>query len=62
VTIGSVSEVVIASLVVVGGGWAAVAAWRGNSDETMSHKITFWSKLNPMIPFCLGVLIGHWFW
>lgn len=30
--------------------------------ETFSDKITRWSYYSPIMPFILGVLMGHWFW
>lgn len=31
-------------------------------DETISWKLYGWSRSQPIIPFLLGVLMGHIFW
>ena len=30
--------------------------------STISSRITHYSGRYPMIPFALGVLVGHWLW
>jgi hypothetical protein len=42
--------------------YAALAAAYGLPGATVSESITRWSKQHPMIPFVLGVLVGHWLW
>lgn len=44
------------------GAYAALVAAYGKTGDTISEHVTRWSKLAPMLPFALGVLIGHWLW
>lgn len=53
--------IVIPALVI--GAWAAYANWAiRDSDATVSATITRWSRAAPLLPFALGVLVGHWLW
>jgi hypothetical protein len=38
------------------------AVWKGKPGSTISEVIRSVGYGHPMIPFALGVLIGHWFW
>jgi len=40
--------------------WDVVAYAKGK--KTISYYFTNWAYYSPMVPFILGVLIGHWFW
>lgn len=34
----------------------------GGKEATISWIVLQWSKVYPIIPFALGVVIGHMFW
>lgn len=57
----ALSVVILAVLVVV---WIfdVYAGFRGNHDETVSSLIFEWSTRWPVIPFGVGVAMGHIFW
>ena len=39
-----------------------IYAFVSKKHVTFSDKITKWSYYSPMVPFILGMLMGHWFW
>ena len=43
-------------------GWDIYVAATPVGGDTISEIIRQSAKNHPMIPFVLGVLIGHWFW
>lgn len=57
VTIG----VVVGSVALLVGYDVAVYAL-GGSEATISDVVTSASFAAPIIPFALGVLVGHWLW
>jgi hypothetical protein len=61
ITVQLTAWVVLACALLLGTYAAAAAAW-GLPGATVSESITRWSKQHPMIPFALGVLVGHWLW
>lgn len=40
----------------------AVMYWRGGWEATISYLALSKSRRYPIIPFALGVLVGHLFW
>jgi len=58
---GSVMIVLVVSLVgfIIWDIWLAADRIEGNTISEVVRKV---SKPHPMIPFALGVLIGHWYW
>lgn len=38
----------------------AVLKWGG--EKSVSWQMWLWAKAYPIVPFLLGVIIGHWFW
>lgn len=56
----TVSAAVIAVTALVWLVWDIIAYAKGK--KTISHHIVKWSYYSPMIPFIMGMLMGHWFW
>ncbi len=57
-----VTEIVVAVSAL---GWAvytSIMAANGQPGDTISEVIARAGREHPMIPFAVGVLIGHWFW
>ena len=50
---------VLATLIVLFDLWVA---WRGQGGATVSAVLSGWAKEVPLLPFAIGVLIGHLFW
>jgi hypothetical protein len=40
----------------------AYALYKGGVENTISVRIIRWSKLYPILPFMMGILMGHFFW
>lgn len=37
-------------------------AYVTKKEETLSAAIRRWAYYSPIIPFFIGLLIGHWYW
>ena len=48
--------------VVILGLYDIYALYRGGFVNTISWQIYFYSKKYPIIPFAIGILMGHIFW
>jgi hypothetical protein len=57
-------KVMITIVVLIAGliGWDIYLATDDKKENTISNLIQDASHEHPMIPFALGVLIGHWLW
>lgn len=51
---------IVAALVIIIG-YDVYAAIKGGEPNTISWKIVFWSRTQPLIPFAAGLLMGHLF-
>ena len=40
----------------------AIVAWRGGAGATISEVVLATALRRPIVPFALGVLVGHLFW
>ena len=60
-TIKKITRIVILVGVVLWIGWDLYAVIAGN-DATISIQLTSWAHKLPILPFGVGVVIGHWFW
>lgn len=59
----SITLAIALSLILFAAGiWDAYAAYIGRSDVTVSHIIQQWAFSFPILPFLLGLLVGHLFW
>ena len=55
----TIAILIITAVLLIGyGTWAAVT----KKQATISSIITKYSFKYPIIPFVMGVLIGHWLW
>ena len=43
-------------------GWDIVAAMNATAGDTISEVMLGWAKHSPIVPFTLGVVVGHLFW
>ncbi len=51
--------IIIFSVALIGYGvWAAAT----KKQPTISSTLTEWAFRNPIVPFGIGVLMGHFFW
>jgi len=41
--------------------WDCIAVWRGGGNATISRVLLNAARQYPILPFALGVLIGHLF-
>lgn len=59
-------QVVLASgllgVLVCAGVWDIVAVACLKPESTISAILQSWSRIYPILPFLIGVLIGHLFW
>jgi len=55
----AIASVTLALIVAI---WDAYAVHASNEAQTVSSVIRVWSHRYPVIPLCVGVLIGHVFW
>lgn len=51
--------VIVVIAIVIIDVWAAI---KGGHHDTISGRLWDWSKATPMLPFGIGVVIGHLFW
>jgi hypothetical protein len=51
--------VIVAGLLIV---WDIYLAAAPPTGDTISEVIRDFAYRHPIIPFAIGVLIGHWFW
>lgn len=51
-------------LVVLGvtAAWDIYSSYTGSGSDTVSRTVQDWSVLYPVLPFSVGVIIGHLFW
>lgn len=42
--------------------WDLFALWCWGIEATVSAVLLGWARRHPIIPFVLGVLVGHLFW
>jgi hypothetical protein len=49
-------------IIVIVGIWDSLAIITGNSHNTVSTILRAWSKGNPVLPFAVGLVVGHIFW
>jgi hypothetical protein len=56
------TDIFIASFIVTALGVDAIFLWRGGVKNTISFRMIEWSKLYPIIPFLIGIVMGHFFW
>jgi hypothetical protein len=42
--------------------WDVIAATNATRGDTISEQLTGAAHRWPILPFALGVLVGHWFW
>jgi hypothetical protein len=42
--------------------WDWFAVIKGRDGETVSATLSEWSRAWPILPFLIGILIGHLFW
>ncbi len=57
----TLTQWIIASVVLIVGAIDIVLAARGGKAATISVALTNWSKEYPAIPFAFGLLMGHFF-
>tara|TARA_Y100000114_G_C11748592_1_gene322987 strand:- start:90 stop:290 length:201 start_codon:yes stop_codon:yes gene_type:complete len=58
----TIARLIIVAIIVVITVWDVAVVSMGRPDTTISAVILKLSKEHPMIPFALGVVIGHLFW
>lgn len=58
--LATVTKVLVVVVVLVCLVWTTVAALFGAPGDTISEHVREYSYRSPMVPFGLGVLIGHW--
>lgn len=56
------TAILIAVAVVALGAYDVVAYLRGGVEATISRTVEGWAFRNPIVPFLVGVLSGHFFW
>lgn len=62
-TTRQITAVLVLAVVVVLVGWDVYTlAAHGSEPATISELVRDVAFNHPMIPFGLGVLVGHWFW
>jgi hypothetical protein len=57
-----ITSVLMVAVVVLMIGWDVYVAFTPVKGDTISEILRQIARNHPMIPFALGVLIGHWFW
>lgn len=57
-----ITEIVIVISVVGWCTYTAIMGGNGQPGDTISEVIARAGREHPLIPFALGVVIGHWFW
>jgi len=58
----TIAKLIIIAIIAVITIWDVAVVLMGRPDTTISAVILKLSKEHPMIPFTLGVLVGHLFW
>ncbi len=58
----TIAKLIIIAIIAVITIWDVAVVLMGRPDTTIGAVILKLSKEHPMIPFTLGVLIGHLFW
>jgi len=43
-------------------GWEIYTLSNKEKNDTISETVWDWSKKMPLVPFSLGLLMGHFFW
>lgn len=56
------AKCIVLVMIVIVSFWDITVIFMGRQDATISAVIYQLSKENPIIPFILGVIIGHLFW
>lgn len=59
---GVLLAVLLLTLVLLIAGWDIYAAFSGHGEHTVSAIIAGWSDRRPILPFVLGMVVGHAFW
>ena len=54
--------IVLLTVLVIVGCWDVWASASGKPMDTVSEILCQWSKQFPVLPFGVGLLIGHLFW
>ena len=62
VPLSRVTKVVLCVSIVALIVWATVAAIWGADGCTISEHVRYYAAQYPVVPFALGVLVGHWLW
>jgi hypothetical protein len=42
--------------------WDWVVITQGKPQETVSATLWEWSSASPILPLCIGIVLGHVFW
>ncbi len=58
---GKITTWVMVFGVLVWGVWDIYVAANDVEGDTISEKVRKWSAKSPLLPFLLGLLIGHWY-
>ena len=53
---------VLVGLLAAVGVWDVWLATNAKKGDTISEVTTTFAHKHPMLPFALGVVIGHWLW
>jgi len=51
---------ILAVAILIGYDFVAIA--KGGTEASISHLVKVWGHKYPIIPFVVGVLIGHFWW
>jgi peptidoglycan/LPS O-acetylase OafA/YrhL len=61
-SLGHVTRILLVVVILALAGWASVVSIFGQPLDTVSAHIRDYSAAAPILPFALGVLVGHWLW
>lgn len=50
------------AFVTAGVAWDLYVYTRYGVDATISRVVRDWARVDPVVPFALGLLMGHFFW
>lgn len=58
----SVTQIFIIGAILLIIAYDVFATLKWGGEQSVSWQMWLWSKTYPIIPFLLGVIMGHWFW
>jgi hypothetical protein len=60
--IGRITRIFISVSVFLWILWASLAVLLGGQMDSISAHVRDYCSMYPLIPFGMGVVVGHWFW